>query len=52
MTTPNQVTSAPAGNNLSINEIYDGASSRVVHITTRSAADFSLRLARRRRRDG
>ncbi len=37
VTTPNQVTSAPAGSNLSINEIYDGASSGVVHITTGAA---------------
>jgi putative serine protease PepD len=41
VTTPNQVTSAPAGSNLSINEIYDGASSGVVHITTGSGQQAS-----------
>ena len=41
VTTPNQVTSAPAGSNLSINEIYDGASSGVVHITTAAGGQTS-----------
>jgi putative serine protease PepD len=39
VTAPNRNTSAPAGNDLSINEIYDRAQSGVVHITTGGQID-------------
>jgi len=39
VTAPNRATSAPAGSDLSIKEIYDRAESGVVHITTSAGVD-------------